>query len=138
MYSGRLVQLHSEHTSTIDRKELNARVQNLEKAIQEHITLINRQHREALGRQEELQEEPEDEDDGAQRTLALKEVEEQSRLLESDQTASGVLSSQLHTMIQGQHSGNMYSATFTSSHNSGMQIGYNVGPITWSSNGKTN
>ncbi|EED22759.1 hypothetical protein TSTA_062460 [Talaromyces stipitatus ATCC 10500] len=43
------------------------------------------QHKDALKRQEELQEEPEDEDDnGAQQTLAIKEVKEQSHLLESD------------------------------------------------------
>jgi hypothetical protein len=114
-------------------------LQNLERAIQEHITLVNRQHKEALKRQEELQEEPEDEDDdGAQQTLAIKEVEEQLRLLESDQTASGVLASQLRAMSQGQHGGNIYSATFTGSYNSGMQIGYSAGPITWSSNGKSN
>jgi hypothetical protein len=133
------VQFRSEHSSKVNREELNTRVQNIEKAIQEHIILINRQHKEALERQEELQEEPEDEDDdGAQRTLAIKEVEEQSRLLESDQTASGVLASQLRAMIQGQHGGNTYSATFTGSHNSGMQIGYSAGSITWSSNGKSN
>lgn len=113
-------------------------MQNLEKAVQEHITLINRQYKEALERQEELQEEAEDEDDdGAQRTLAIKEVEEQSRLLESDQTVSGVVSSQLRAMIQSQHGGNTYSATFTGSNNSGMQIGYSAGPITWNSNGKS-
>ncbi|PCG88134.1 Hypothetical protein PENO1_111970 [Penicillium occitanis (nom. inval.)] len=135
----RLVQLRSEHTSKINREEQNTRLQNLEKAIQEHIILINKQHKAALERQEEFQEEPEDEDDdGAQRTLAIKEVEEQSRLLESDQSASGVLASQLRALSQGQHVGNTYSATFTGSHNSGMQIGYSAGPITWSSNGKSN
>ena len=67
------MQFRSEHTSKIDREELNIRLQNLEKAIQEHIILINRQHKEALERQKDLQEEPEDEDDdGAQRTLAIK------------------------------------------------------------------
>lgn len=122
-----------------DREELKIRLQTLEKAIQEHTTLVQKQHKEALERRERLQEEPEDEDDdGAQRTLAIKEVEEQTRLLESDQTASGVVSSQLRATTQGQHSGKTYSATFTGSHNRGMQIGYSAGPITWSSTGKSN
>ncbi|RAO74323.1 uncharacterized protein BHQ10_010335 [Talaromyces amestolkiae] len=134
-----LVQLRSEHTSKIDRDKLDTRLQNLEKAIQEHITLICRQHKDALERQEELQEEPEDEDvNGAQRTLAIREVEEQSRLLESDQTASEVISSQLRAMIQGQHGGNTYSAAFSGGHNSGMQFGYSTGPINWSLNSKYN
>ena len=114
-------------------------MQSLEKAIQEHIDLTKRQQDEAQKRQEELQEEPEDEEDGgAQRTLAIREVEEQSRLLEADQASSGVVSSQLRSRLSGQESGNTYSAVFSGSNNSGMQIGYSAGTVNWNSNGKRN
>ena len=59
-------------------------------------------------RKDELQEEPEDEeDDGAQRALAIKEVEEQSRLLEADQVSSGVVFSQVHSKLTSQEIGNV-------------------------------
>ncbi|RJE23420.1 hypothetical protein PHISCL_04228 [Aspergillus sclerotialis] len=134
-----LVQLRSEYTSKTDREELKTRLQNLEKAIQEHITLTRERQNKALERKEELQEELEDEEDGgAQRTLAMKEVEEQSCLLQADQAASGVVSSQLRARLLGQGGGNTYNATFSDSHNSGMQIGYNAGQLTWNSNSKNN
>ena len=42
---------------------------------------------------EELEEEPGDEEDdgGAQQALALKEVQQRSRLLEADQASSGIV-----------------------------------------------
>ena len=56
----------------------------------------------------ELQEEPEDEEDGgAQRTLAIKEVEEQSHLLEADQVSCGVVFSQVRSKRTGQDIGNI-------------------------------
>jgi hypothetical protein len=112
-------------------------LQDLEKAIQEHITLTERRQNEALERMEELQEEPEDEyDGGAQRTLAIGEIDEQSRLLEADQVISGVISSQLRARLLGRDSGNTFNATFTGSNNNGMQIGYSASSITWNSNAR--
>ncbi|EED13640.1 conserved hypothetical protein [Talaromyces stipitatus ATCC 10500] len=100
-----LIQLRSEYTSKTDRKELKTRLRSLEKAVQEHISFTKGRRNEALERKEELQENLEDEEDGgAQRTLAMKEVEEQSRLLKADETASSVVSSQLRAGLSD-HSG---------------------------------
>jgi hypothetical protein len=63
-------------------------------------------HNEAQKRKQELQEEPEDEEDGgAQRTLAVKEVDEQSRLLEADQVSCGVIFTQLRSKLTSQEIG---------------------------------
>lgn len=78
----------------------------LETKIQEHLDFTKEQQEENQKRKEELQEEPEDEeDDGAQRALTIKEVEEQSRLLEADQVSSGVVFSQIHSKLTGQEIG---------------------------------
>ena len=109
------------------------------KAIQGHIDLTKRQQDEAQKCKEELQEEPEDgEDGGAQRTLAIREVEEQSRLLEADQVSSGAVSSQLRSKLSGQESGNACSAVFSGSNNMGMQIGYSAGTVYFSPISKRN
>ncbi|KAF3389776.1 hypothetical protein DPV78_011694 [Talaromyces pinophilus] len=130
-----LVQFRSEYTSKTNREELKTRLQNLEKAIKEHITLTKELQTKALERKEELQKELEDEEDGgAQRTLAMKEVEEQSRLLEVNRTASKVVASKVLDILLGQRGGDTYTATFSGSHNSGMQIGYSLGSITWNAN----
>jgi len=51
-------------------------LQALEAQIQEHIDLIKKQQGEAQRRRQELQEEPEDEEDGdAQQALATQEIE---------------------------------------------------------------
>jgi hypothetical protein len=68
----------------------------------------------------------------------MKEVEEQSRFLEADQAASGVVSSQMHSRLLGQRSGNTYSAVFSGSNNSGMQVGYGAGTINWNAHSKNN
>lgn len=101
-----MVQLRSEATSEADRENLKGQLQNLEIKIQEHLDLTKKQQAEAQERKRELQEEPEDEDDdGAQRTLAMKEVEEQTRLLEADQISCGVVFSQVHSKRSGQEIG---------------------------------
>lgn len=80
----------------------------LEAKIQEHMDLTKRQQAEALQRKRELEEEPEDEEDGgAQRTLAIREVEEQSRLLEADQVSCGVIFSQVRSKRSGQDISNI-------------------------------
>ena len=64
--------------SELDRDGVQRQLQTLETKIQEHLDLTKKQHDEAQERKQELHEEPEkEEDDGAQRTLAIKEVEEQ-------------------------------------------------------------
>jgi hypothetical protein len=57
---------------------------------------------------DELQEEPEDEEDGgAQRILAIKEIEEQSQILETDQVSSKAVLSQLRSQRMSQEIGNV-------------------------------
>jgi DNA gyrase/topoisomerase IV subunit A len=99
----RIVQLRSEQTPKTDREKLKTQLQALEAQIKEHIDLIKKQQDEAQRRRQELQEEPEDEEDGgAQRALAIQEVEKQSGLLEADQTSSTVVFSQVHSKRTGQ------------------------------------
>jgi hypothetical protein len=52
------------------------------------------------------------------------------RLLEADQTASGVVS-QILSELSIPELGNTYEITFSGSHNSGMQIGHSTGTINW-------
>jgi hypothetical protein len=87
-------------------EDLKKQLQTLETKIQEHLDLIKEQQGEAKKRKQELQEEPEDEEDGgAQRTLAITEVEKQSHLLEADQASCGVVFSRLHSQRTGQEIG---------------------------------
>lgn len=101
-----MVQLRSEKTSEVDREDVRKQLQALEAKIQEHLNLTKRQQEEAEERRQALQEEPEEPEDeengGAQRTLAIKEVEEQSRLLEADQVSCGVVFSQVRSKRSGQ------------------------------------
>ncbi|KAH7398315.1 hypothetical protein BKA66DRAFT_605413 [Pyrenochaeta sp. MPI-SDFR-AT-0127] len=93
-----MVQIRSEKTSEADREILKKQLQTLEMKIQQHLDLTKKQHEEAQGRKQEHQDEPEEEEDGgAQRTLAIKEVEEQLRLLKANQISSGVLFSQVQS-----------------------------------------
>ncbi|KAF1816371.1 hypothetical protein P152DRAFT_428389 [Eremomyces bilateralis CBS 781.70] len=97
-----IVQLRSEQTSETDRKKLKAQLQALEAKIQEHIDLTKKQQGDAQKRVQGLQEGLDDEEDGgAQRTLAIQEVEEQSRLFEADQVASAALFSQVRSKRTG-------------------------------------
>ncbi len=76
--------------------------------IQEHLDLTTEQQNEAQNRKQDLQEEPGDEEDGgAQRTLAIKEIEEQSRLLETDQVSCGVVFSRVRSERTGQDIGHI-------------------------------
>jgi hypothetical protein len=103
-----MVQLRSEKTSETNRENVKKQLQTLETKIQEHLDLTKRQQGEAQERKRELLKEPEDEDDGgAQRTLAVKEVEEQSRLLEADQVSCGVVFSQVRSRRSGQDISNI-------------------------------
>jgi C4-type Zn-finger protein len=81
-----MAQLRSERMSQADRENAKGQLQTLETKIQRHFDFTKRQPEEAEKRKQELQQKkPEDEEDGgAQRTLVIKEIEEQSRLLEAD------------------------------------------------------
>lgn len=103
-----MVQLRSEKTSETDRENVKRQLQTLETKIQKHLDLTKRQQDQALERKRALEEEPEDEEDGgAQRTLAMKEVEQQSRLLEADQVSCGVVFSQVRSKRSGQEISNV-------------------------------
>lgn len=103
-----MVQLRSEKTSEVDRANVRMQLQALEEKIQEHLDLTKREQEDANRRRQELQEEPEDEEDmGAQRTLAINEVEEQSRLLEAGQVSCGVVFSQVRSKRSGQDISNV-------------------------------
>ncbi|PVH98434.1 hypothetical protein DM02DRAFT_630233 [Periconia macrospinosa] len=98
-----MIQLRSEKISEADRENVKSQLQSLEMKIQEHLDLTKRQQGEAETRKRELREEPEDEEDGgAQRTLAIKEIEEQSRLLEAAQVSCGVVFCQTRSKRSGQ------------------------------------
>jgi hypothetical protein len=80
----------------------------LETKIQEHLDLTQRQQDQVQERTRALEDEVEDEEDGgAQRTLAIKEIEQQSRLLEADQVSCGVVFSQVRSKRSGQEISNI-------------------------------
>ncbi|OQV11243.1 hypothetical protein CLAIMM_15105 [Cladophialophora immunda] len=103
-----IVQLRSEYKLQTDGEKLRTELQALEAKIQEHINFTKNQQDEAQRREQELRRVPADEeDDGAQRTLALQEVEKQSRLLEADRASSAVVFSQVRSGRTGQDIGNV-------------------------------
>ena len=115
------------------RQETEKQLRFLENAIQEHSKVTKRKQDEALQRKNTLENpegEDEDDDGGAQRTLAIQETKEQARLLEDDQTASRIVS-QILSKLSIPEAGNIYEVTFSGSHNSGMQIGHSTGTINW-------
>jgi hypothetical protein len=123
----------------MDRQDVKLRLQTLDTAIREHIDLVKRQQGEAQKRKEELQEEPEDEEDGGDlRALAIEEVEKRARLLETDQAYSGVVAEQVRSRMSGQKDGSTYSSVFSGSNNMGVQIGYSNGSVNWNSHGSRN
>lgn len=98
-----MIQLQSEKKSEIDRKNVKRQLQTLETRIQENLDLTKKQHNEVIERMQSLQEEPEDEeDDGAERTLATNEVEERLRLLEASQASCGMMFAQVRSERSGQ------------------------------------
>ncbi|KAI5924519.1 hypothetical protein F4810DRAFT_664018 [Camillea tinctor] len=102
------VQLRLEKMSETERENVNTQLQSLKTKIQEHLDLIKQQKDEAEERKRELEEESDDEEDGgAQRTLAIKEIEKRLRLLETDQVSCGVVFSQLRSKETGQEIGNV-------------------------------
>jgi hypothetical protein len=103
-----MIQLRSEKASETDRDNVRRQLQTLETKIQEHLNLTQRQQDQAQERKNALEEELEDEEDnGAQRTLAMKEIEQQSRLLEANQVSCGVVFSQVRSKRSGQEISNI-------------------------------
>ncbi|KAJ6070597.1 Cytochrome P450 [Penicillium canescens] len=130
-----IILVRSENASKNAQYETEKQLRNLEIAIQEHIELTKRDHDEALQRQKEIEspedeDEDEDEDGGAQRTLAIQEIEKQSRLLEADQNASGVVSQILSNLLVPE-AGSNYNIDFSGSRNWGVQIGHSAGTVNW-------
>ncbi|KAJ6013159.1 hypothetical protein N7522_003514 [Penicillium canescens] len=126
-----IILVRSENASKTKRQETEKQLRVLETAIQKHIELTKIQQDEALQRRKDLESlEDEDEEDDGQRTLAIRETEEQSRLLEADQSASGIVSQILSTLSVPR--GNTYTIDFSNSHNhGGLQIGHSAGTINW-------
>jgi hypothetical protein len=103
-----MVQLQSEKTFETNRENVKRQLQTLETKIQEHLDLTKRQQDQALERKRALEDESEDEEDGgAQRTLTIKEIEQQSRLLEANQVSCGVVFSQVQSKRSGQEISNI-------------------------------
>jgi chromosome segregation ATPase len=128
--------VRSENTSKAAREDTEKKLQILENDIQEHIKFTKRKHDEVLQRQNELEnpeDEDEDDDGEAQRTMAIQETQKQARVLEADQSASGVVS-QILSKLSIPEVGNKYGIYFSGSHNSGMQIGHSTGSINWNGN----
>ena len=92
-------------------------------------------HNEVQNRKEQLSKEPEEEedDDGAQRNLAIQEVEEQSRLLEADESFANAVSLRLRAKLSGQESGNTYSGIISGTNYEGLQLVNNTGTLNWRS-----
>lgn len=98
-----LIQLRSEQTSLADRKTLIEQFQTLEKAVREHLELTKRAQNAVERQKLELEQHLDDEgyDD------AMREAEEESRLLEADQICSGVIFSQVHSRLTRQDISNV-------------------------------
>jgi hypothetical protein len=94
--------------SETNHKNVKRQLQTLERKIQEHLDLTKRQQDQGLKRRRALEAEPEDEEDGgAQRTLAIKEIEQQSHLLKADEVSCGVVFSQVRSKRSGQEISNV-------------------------------
>lgn len=128
------IQIRSENASATAREETKKQLLLLGTSIQENTELIKRKQDGALQRKKELEspeDEDEDEDGGAQRTLAIQETEQQSRVLEAEQTASGAVSEIISKFSVPQVT-NAYNNYFSGS-NSGVQVGHSTGTINFTS-----
>ncbi|KAJ5530738.1 Cytochrome P450 [Penicillium freii] len=127
-----VILIRSENTSTTAREETKKQLLVLGTSIQENTELIKRKQEETLQRKKELEspeDEDEDEDGGAQRTLAIQETEQQSRVLEAEQTASRAVS-EIISKFSVPHVTNAYNNYFTGP-NSGLQVAHSTGIINW-------
>jgi hypothetical protein len=89
--------------SAIERRIMLRQLYVFETMIENHLDSTKKKHEEALDRMRELQEESDDEEDGgALRTFIIKEIEEQSRILEAEQLSCGVVFLQVRSKRSGQ------------------------------------
>lgn len=89
--------------SAIERRTMLRQLYVFETMIENHLDSTRKKHGEALDRMRELQEESDDEEDGGVlRTMVIKEIEEQSRILEADQLSCGVVFLQVRSKRSGQ------------------------------------
>jgi hypothetical protein len=89
---------------------LKEQLRTLETSIKDHLDLIKKQQAETRARKQELEDDSEEEEedeefDDAERTLAIKSVEERARLLEADQVSCGVVFLQARSRQSGQEIG---------------------------------
>ncbi|KAJ5660889.1 uncharacterized protein N7484_000261 [Penicillium longicatenatum] len=130
-----MILTRSENTSKTAWQQTEKQLRVLGTAVQEHMEITQRKQGDALQRKNELEspeDESEDDDGGAQRTLAIQEIDERLRLLEADQTASKVVSHSISKLsireVGNAHS--TYNTTF-SGDNKGIQIAHSTAPINW-------
>ena len=116
-------------------QQTEKQLQVLGTAVQEHMVITERKQGDALQRKKELEspdDESEDEDGGAQRTLAIQQIDERLRLLEIDQAVSKVVSHSIAKLsireASNEHS--TYNTTFAGSNN-GVQVVHSTGTINW-------
>ncbi|OQE37119.1 hypothetical protein PENCOP_c010G00463 [Penicillium coprophilum] len=132
-----VILVRSENASKAARQETEKQLRVIETDIKEHIELTKKMQDETLQRKKELEssvdeDEEEDEDGGAQRTLAIQEVEKQSRVLEANQIAY-VAVSQILSKLSVAQVGNTYYTDFSGSTNHGLQVGHSTGTLNWNS-----
>lgn len=82
-------------------------MQVLETKIETQLKLTQQLSGEVSERKAQLQAEVEDADDDAQGILAIREVDEQARILEEAVVSSGVMHTQVHAKLTNQTIGNV-------------------------------
>ncbi|KAF2717272.1 hypothetical protein K431DRAFT_233567 [Polychaeton citri CBS 116435] len=102
------VQRHADGSAEADNGKLRKQLETLEVQTEEHIELTKVQHKEVQVRKQKLQQEPDNEaGEGAQRELVIREVNEQTRLIEAVQVSLGVIYSQVQSRRTAQQIGNV-------------------------------
>ena len=99
------MQLRSGSLADTNRDKLKKELEALENKLQDLLDQTHRQSQEAQQRKVDLKEEPEDEEDPAQRLAALDEVDRQVRLLKADQRAYVEMYKRIHGERTGQNIG---------------------------------
>ncbi|KAJ5154502.1 Cytochrome P450 [Penicillium coprophilum] len=132
-----VILVRSENASKAARQETEKRLRIIEIDIKEQIQLTKNTQDETLQRKKELdsfvdEDEEEDEDGGAQRALAIQEVEKRSRVLEANQIAYMAVS-QILSRLSVAQVGDTYHIDFSGSTNHGLQVGHSTGTLNWNS-----
>ena len=106
----RLIQIRSEQSVNADRQSTKQQLQVLETKIEAHIGLTQQLSGEISERRGRLEVQVAEAEDDAQENggiLAIREVEEQARILEEDSVSSGVMHTQIHAKLTNQAIGNV-------------------------------